>query len=575
MKILGTFLFTLLFTTQVFATLKLAEPDELLKRAKGGRADLRAIIMDIELNIPEMRDPATFDKYFYLLDQLTEFANVSQLNDYYPNAVKDLASLMADNGMRWLNVTQDSQERMQYYVRWMTPPVIERLLGLVDYQLDSVTDLGRLKTAANNLESILPLVQKIAGDNSYSLIGFRRILSTTAVNVLKSPGLTQADKLEWIRKVKIPSEFAEYVDIMALQIYSLKADNKKEGHDYLDLLVAINLHGQTLQTGAPTSLVTAVQDLIVETLIRMVNLAEVIKKEEFKRAIDSLNPRQIQGLAQAWMSVRYNPSPDYVYTYLQLSGLLVNRAQELDLTKEATQLLKWLSHSSTPVVMRVQDLEGKYAMVDNAGEVWTLTLAIARDNLVIACLSNADRSIQRSLYNISYDFEKMEFIASDREPDTTHERNAPLHIALDKKGFLWIKDEFAIRPESRLFRGRRVQSFEDRYVEISKEKQKPAGVYEGNIIFPSGKSAHVRLSVSILDGYLVGKLEEVGNTLFFADLTLGSLGTDGIVYLTTGRRPGAGWLQLRGVLRGDQLEIQTLVGGVGLSTEKTTLYRIE
>src|SRR5437868_1426825 len=80
-----------------FANLHLATPNDLLVKAAIDRTSLRDVILDIEQNIPEMRDPATFESYFFILDQLAAQAQRLGLDQYYPNAVQSLGLHMVSN----------------------------------------------------------------------------------------------------------------------------------------------------------------------------------------------------------------------------------------------------------------------------------------------------------------------------------------------------------------------------------------------------------------------------------------------------------------------------------------------
>ena len=77
-----------LFSVQSEAALNLPPPKELLKKASQDRRTLREALLDLQQNISEMRDPATFDSYFYLLVELEAVAERTQLNAIFPKAVQ-------------------------------------------------------------------------------------------------------------------------------------------------------------------------------------------------------------------------------------------------------------------------------------------------------------------------------------------------------------------------------------------------------------------------------------------------------------------------------------------------------
>ncbi len=230
-----------LLPTLSWAGLNLAEPKELISKAAQNRMALRDVILDIEMNLSEMRDQGTFEKYFVLLDELKVLAVQFKMDEYYPQLVEGLGLHMVSNGMRWLDVTKDAPGKLLYYVKWMNADSLSRFLGAIEYQLSSVKDRTRLAAMATNIEALLPLIDKRAPDDGYLQSGYRRLSTEAAVAILKDPTLSLQDSEFWIGKVKIAASLSDYVDYLTQEILNLGSDRKDLGKNYLQLLLLVNL----------------------------------------------------------------------------------------------------------------------------------------------------------------------------------------------------------------------------------------------------------------------------------------------------------------------------------------------
>ncbi len=74
------------------------------------------------------------------------------------------------------------------------------------------------------------------------------------------------------------------------------------------------------------------------------------------------------------------------------------------------------------------------------------------------------------------------------------------------------------------------------------------------------------------NGYTLGRLDSEN---IVVDFNIGSKGTDGVLILTSGRKLGASWLQLRGHMTEDGLQVYAIVGGRGQGPVCTLLKRTD
>lgn len=553
-----------------WGALNLPAPKDLLAKATQSRVALREVILDMDLNIPEMRDPATFEGYFFLLDDLQRLSIKFNLNDYYPQAVEGLGLRMAANGMRWLDVTRVTPEKTAFYVKWMDGDNLSRLLGMVEYQLESVTDKTALMNMARNIEFVLPIIDRQAASLPYVQMGFRRLLSDAAVTVLKAPNLTVNEVEFWIAKIRLSSSAAEYMDYLNMGIYSLNSANKDMSHEYLDHVLKLTKQLNNLSETVPSWLANSVADATVELLLRMVKLEEQFYAGEFEGALASLRIRQMQSLILQWMTQEKLPGKDYVFHYLALSRVLVERARDVGLGKDADELAKWLSRAAAPILAKQQDLEGRYELYDQTGRKYFFTIATARENVLIAALGDATGAVYKPFFNVTYDVNGG-FVASEREPDLDHDQNHPVKFEMDSDGVLTVVDLFS-RRSTYILKGKKVKNLPDVWSTALPNAPRADGFYEGNLTFPDGQIRKVRVIVTSFNGYTLGRLDsEDGLTV---DFNIGSRGNDGTLLLTSGRSSGGTWVQLRANVTTEGLMTYVLIGARHETPKPSLLKRV-
>ena len=552
------------------AALNLPEPDALLKQAAQSRTSLLDTILALEFNIPEMRDPVTFDKYFATLDKLQDLAKTSGLEEYYPNAVSKLGVNMSSNGMRWLDLTKADQAKVAYYIKWVDADGLARFLGLVEYQTSIVKDVTLLKRMSENIETVLPLIDNTASSLPYVQLGFRRLVSDAAVSILKTESLDEEGVQFWLKKIKISSSFSEYLDYLNQGIYAMESADKASSHVYLNRLSMLSVQANNMAEVAPNWLLNGIGDSTSEVILRMVRLEENFKPQEFATALNTLSLRHLQGMSQQWMAQTKLPSQNYIEHYLDLSRQLLTRLQKANLRKEANDLQKWLAKAAAPVMAQKLDIEGHYELKNDLGEIYYLTIAVAKENTLIAALGNKEESIYKTFYNVTYNLKKDGFVASEREPDLDMDQNPPVEFQI-KDGKIALYDPF-VRTQYKNLYGKKVQSFTDLWKTAMPDAPSADGTYEGTVYLPNGNPMQVRLMVTTFNGYTIGRIDS--NTLSI-ELNIGSEGEDGVIILTSGRKIGASWFQLRANVVEGGLNAYVVVGGKGQGTACTFLKKVK
>ena len=218
MKVTRAFFMTLFlaftFSLSAFAELYLDSPQKLLSRASQGRIPLREVILDIQQNYPEMRDPVVFESYFYMLDDLKELSVKHRLDEIFPQAVEKLGTRLAGHGLKWLSIGRHSTEKIMYYQRWMGVEEATVYCEMMDFEIKNLAKETEFRQAAANVDAIIAYFSKRYPDRRDLHLVTHRIITDIANRFLKNPDVTEADIQFWLGKIAIASGFSEYIEYL-------------------------------------------------------------------------------------------------------------------------------------------------------------------------------------------------------------------------------------------------------------------------------------------------------------------------------------------------------------------------
>lgn len=569
-QLISTIAIALLLPVWAMAAINLPEPAELMQKAKQNRIALREVMLDIEMNLSEMRDQPTFEKYFYMLDDLSALSVSLKLDEIYPKMTERLGLKMTGVGMRWLDVTKDSTEKIQYYIKWMDANTLSRFLDNLSYQISFVKDQAKLAVMAKNIEASLPLIDARSENQVHILLGYRRLITDVAILILRNKNLPAHEVTFWIGKLMMPASVSEYLEILNQDIYALNAENKDNSHEYLHRLLLLNAQVESFKDTAPGWLTNAVGDAVVELLLRAVRLEVVLNQQQFSQALSTLKIRSTLNLIQQWTVQEKVPTQVYADHYLNYSTAIVAHARKIGMTKDADEMSKWLARAAVPVMAKKLNLQGNYQLTNELGEKWFFTISYARENMLVAAIGSDSGVIFKTFYNITYSGEIASFVASEREPDSDDQMNPPIKFMVNDKGQIKLIDPY-IRIGSQVFTGHKVQSFPDMWETFQGPGGEVDGTYEGTLHLASGPM-RVKVIVTSFGGYTLGRLDSAeGLTIEF---NIGTKGTDGVLILTSGRNSKGGtWFQLRGHLTPEGLNAHVVIGGKSQSPKVSFLKR--
>ncbi|MBX3039646.1 MAG: hypothetical protein KF789_02920 [Bdellovibrionaceae bacterium] len=551
-----TFIFALFLSFAAMAEMRLDSPDELLQRAAQGKHQLRDVINDLDQQLSEMRDVRTFNRYFFLLDDLDRLATDLGLGSIYPDAVKKLGSRMVQKGVNWLDVVETPKEEILYYHKWMEPPAAFSFLYAAELRVKEEKSLQGLKAAAENLEdSLLFADKKWTSERSLRLV-YRETLSQVAVRALARTDLNDDEIVYWIGKIYSAEAMGEIVTSLQGQLYQSYANDKADLHIILRKLVAIHRQLSSDAFGAPEGLSNQVGDAAVDLILKSLVFEERLSDDEFQQILSVLRPRHLASLGSTWASLGKTPKKEFAGYYIRRAFYFIQVLEKAGLKTEAQSLSTVITARAASVLGREQNIEGSWLMKDSKGQKWRLVVAFASEDVVIASMSDLRDLTRRAYSKVIYDMHQGGYIAMDRENDLGSDPNLPLRFVPQEDGTIEVED--LLRAPGEIMEAKREQVFPDLLqdaVEPSDDSEGTDvnGLYKGVITLPSGDKRKVTLLVTMINGGAVGNLRFLDkNDKPTSNLTFnfGTEGKNGVLYLTrghgsSGSSAGGTWMQLR------------------------------
>ncbi len=529
----------------VHAELHLAEPKDLLAKASFDKNQLRDVINDIDQSLADMRDAPTFDKYFFMLDDLQVLADRLNLETIYPEAVKKLGGRMVQKGVNWLDLIHDSKDKILYYHRWMIEPQPAfAFLYSVEMQIKEEPNYLLLKKGAENLEAALLYAdQKWPHENALRLL-YRNTASDMAVKILKTSDLPETEVLFWLGKIYTPEAMIEITIDLQNRVYALTEDHKTDIHSLLKRLSTISRHISTGSFAAPENLTSQIGDTIVDLLMKSFRFQEKISDDEYDSALAMMQKRHYSSLANSWTTIEKAPSGDFAYYFIQRAFKFIIALKKVGLPTEAELLSRVITQKSAALLSYHYQLEGLWEMTDSKGRKWHLNIIFANENYLFADISQ-EGGLSMPLFSVAYDINIGGFIATRRGVDPDSAPNIPIRFFPNEDGTLRVVQPFPVDADPEMT-AKKVQSYPNLFTQAQEPAPDLNGIYEGNLTLDRGGSQKVRLVVTVINSDVIANLQHPS---YVATFNYGNDATGGVLYLTRGNDTPLGfWMHLRAKL---------------------------
>lgn len=575
MKFLSLIPVFLLAASTAFAELHLAEPEALLTQARKGRIELRDVIFDIEKNIPEFTELDQIDRYVFILPELQHLSEEFRLDDLYPKAVKKLGESIFSASIKWLDVRNLPSEQIVRFAQYANFDLAFRYAEAIEDILNKERDQAKLMKGAETIEALEVLFFQTLPDQPGLQASLRNILSDLANKFLSKPGLTEEQTLFWISKISTTHGVMTYLDVIGNKITTIKRDGQVEAHLYVKRLIELQERMNKLETEIPGYLTSNVSDKFSELIQRMMLHEIVFESNEFEQILSVMTPNSVRQLAGSIMARDAEISLAYGDEYIRLMQILLNHLQIHGFDFEAKEFGLYMQRSIAPIMIRRYSAEGHFHLKDHTGKSWVFSVVQVRRNMHYAALGSEDRVIFKSFYYVSYDFKNKKFVAFERGADLDGNGNQVVSFRIAMDGSIKFEDLYSLR-DIKTLTGHKV-SLMPLYNDGLEDTSTITGRYKGSIKIKDGSTSKAELIVSVLNGFVMGRLNLSKDGMVYAslDYSVGSeIVTGRTVHLTTGKLASETWSHLRLGYYGNKVRGVMIQGGRGTISEEFELTRV-
>lgn len=564
-----------LLATNAFAALNLAEPEELLVKARQSRIDLRDVVFDIDVNIPEFTELEQIEKYVLILPELQYLSDQFRLDDLYPKAVPRLGESMFSAAIKWLDVRTVAAEKILLFAQYANYDLAFRYADSIADVLSKERDQVKLMHGATTIEALNELFKRTLPDRPNLEASLRTILSDLANKHLSKPGLTEEQTLFWISKISTTNGVMMFLDTIGNKIILLKKDNVADAHLYVDRLVLLQERILQLQDDLPGYLAANVSDKFSELVQRMIINEIKFLPNEFEKILSIMTPISVRSLAQSIMTRDSVVPLAYGDEYIRVMQILVNQLVYYGFDFEAKEFSFFIQRSTAPVMITRYSAEGHFHLKDHTGKVWIFSIVQARKNMYYAALGTEDRAIFKSFFHVTYDFKRNQFVAFERGIDLDSQSNQVVSFKITTDGAIKFEDLYSLR-DVKTLTGRKTSNIPV-YTNGSRDQSSVSGRYRGIIKIKEGSASKAELILSVFNGFVLGRLNLSHNGMVYAsiDYSVGSeIVTDKTLSLTSGKLDSGTWSHLRLGNYGKKNRGVMIQGGRGTISEEFELTRV-
>ncbi len=568
---LKLFLSLFLFSNLAFAKLNLDTPEHLLQKASTDRQQLRDVVLSIDEQLPEMRDLKTFESYFLILDQLQLDSDRLGLDDLFPGAVLSVGTKMVSFGIKWVDLSVMTQDKLSYYIKWMDVECLANLLGYSAYYSKQMTDPVLLKNLSSNVDFIIQNTALILKNRYDVQIGFRDLSSAIAIKFLMNANLTDEEISYWANKIYTSQGLSLYLDQTQAKIFSLNSDNKKFIHPLFSYLQLAYQISDRLIDSPLSYLRDHICDLSVELIKKSFEQTELLTSDEIKSTVSNLSARHLQSLTNLLTTMTEPVIYKNSSAVVAVSSLLVTALNDKNLMTEANGLNLFLSRISAALTVDRLQGEGTYEFRDQTNQLWKLSIIKTHPFELIAALSNENWNLYQSYYSVKYSLAEDLFTASNSLSDADGSNMlSVITFKMLPDHSLILTDVFA-STQLKEIKGNLTQALKSLNYS-PKLNIRRNDVYEGDFIFGSDqKPTHVEMTVQSDGINATARIRDEYGLIY--DFMTGSFNENKEFNLTSGRLKSTSWAHIRGTIDENQLTATLMVGGKGFISNTFTLKR--
>jgi|GEM_PF-4392844 len=561
--------------------LTLPPPQQLRQKAEKSRNDFVNTLLDIEAQLHNIRDPKTFQSYFILMDEWEVLAGRWRMQDFYPDAVKNLGQKMASHGLKWVNLWEIGDQDLERHLRYYDEQNFWSLQSLTFYNVKRIQPLAlpqyeRTFQASDLVMKKYLLVQyQHRTDLVQSYLDLQGYIATLALKLKLN-----SDQLSlWRSRLNSPNALAELLTDWesALQ----RAD--RLGGDSLEKLTqAVQLvFDQSTKIERFYSLQWLLEKAVSlwsEAWELALRFSWRIPQGDTQDLMERMSWGQKKIVAQKFMYLderlwAEKGSSQHIEIARYLAQLM---KKETMLDAELRRYEQWLARLEALVSVRTSSLsEGTYLLTSSKGNKYRLSIARYETGRLAIGLMDERQFFGLKFFHVSYDHSAQEWVAMYSE-NSNDLKEYPHIIRIRKVDDTKIRvlNSYAFL-DDRDITGTRIEDYPS--VQFYPSRFLKEGVHEfhGTLQYNTqganqSSALKASLVLQVIGDQVFGRMDFDGH-MFWYDFKSGLVSANKDIVLTAEIKNNT-WVQLRGkILEDGSIEAVLIVGGRGITTGKFRL----
>lgn len=530
----------------------LLPPDQIVAKAKKGRAEFVEAIGEVERIAPSLSSKDMFFPYIEILDQLKAIGETNGVNELGEDLVKALGNVLTRNGIKWIRIDQDSVDFIKLFFRWSENSTRYQVAGLHIKLMVLVADKANLIHWFQRASMALELVLELKSE-AYVLEAFEQLQANCLQRLMKIRNeLKPEEIIELLKQTKSLLSIQSVLSFLNEE--GLKTSDPEALETYLGWTAILGENLQAINQVVPYYILSAPGQLIITIVTKFLTLNRPFNLQIIPSILRTLLPSQIPNLGSTIINLfKDKVIPEQVVDLLvELSTQLYEEYLKLNLGNETQEMRKFVSQVTLLQAAILNQIEGSYEVTirDKEGLVNFVHLGNGKFFMGISVRYGGEVSADFSLFHVTFNHKTQTWEASHYDPSDPVSSNPVNEVFFTTFKLTQVGEENII--EGTLFTAKLTSPYRGKqsktYLRFDSDPREKinniGGVFRGE-----ERGYQFRLLIYQVEQRLQGVVLVTSptNMPINIDLEYGYYDPRrNVAYLTSGRFESFRWVQVRG-----------------------------
>ncbi len=384
-------------------------PEEVLARAKEGRAPLVEAVSDLTRLISDVDNETDLFGYLRMVGPLEAIAKEYDFASTGADPVKTLSVVITRQGAKWMFLDSAPWDVFEFFMRRAEDTTRYEVIGFQTNRIQRETDkakllkwhaqVGKLSSLVETLRSTLPLVDRVD-----------ELQSLTLKKILGLKDLTQAEMTRLVRETKTRTSISEAIASLGQKIHQSKDAKELDSHLFWMTLLKGNL--EAIKGSISSAAYQEPGTWILLAVERITSVGKAPGLVNASEVVGALSDSQAGELAQTLSSL-FSVDPPEPGAFEFVWSLSVRLAERFERAGNAHRLKVFQTFQQSLAGLRVVNsevFEGTYNVtigegtpVDPKQEAILTLAAVGSSNFILGLNVLFPKAIG-SQYGLDYNF---------------------------------------------------------------------------------------------------------------------------------------------------------------------------